>query len=106
MATAPDLRDAFTRNRAAIEAAETNEQILARLYRQRATECTIRVRGAMAQHENPMDAWDAGDAEMKAVYREYAPLIAKYAPPVPEYRPTSDPVFQGGNASLRYWGRV
>lgn len=53
-----------------------------------------------------VDHYDEYLAELARVDAFYGDLIRPLLPPAPEYAPTSDPVFQGGNASLRYFGRV
>lgn len=111
-AITPTLRQSFERNRAAIEAAETPEQIIARLRRQRESEASIRVRAAMARvgaaGGSVRDEWDAGVAEFSRVEREYDALIARHLPPVREDGPREpyDPVFDNTVASYRYFGRL
>lgn len=106
-----EQRKAFDDYRAALAKAESNEQIIARLREAREMEC----RGVTAAFANgeyrdalPND-WEAFTAELRRVRRHYDAQVASLAPkaPVPNHViENSDPVYQPGNASLRYWGRV
>lgn len=107
----PEQREAFAAYRAALAKAESNEQIIARLRTTREMEC----RGVTAAYANgefrdalPND-WEAFTAELRRVQRHYDAQIASLTPKatVPDHvSEERDPVYQSGNVSLRYWGRV
>lgn len=102
----------FNANRAAIDNAETPEQIVARLRVQRRTEMSIRPRGAAAQVRaaggSLADEIVAMTKAMTEVKREYDAMIAKHLPPVKWSGGTQeyDPLFDNTIASHRYFGRL